>query len=77
VVQLLRGYHSKHTKSWDEYLEYIQHSYNRAIHSSIHKSPFETYFGYLPPSSFDYVFGKQNNEEDSLEKEAKQAKKIC
>ena len=57
VVQLLRGYCGKHPKSWDEYLEYIQHAYNKAIHSSINKSSFETCFGYLPPSPFDCVFG--------------------
>jgi len=57
VVQLLRGYCGKHPKSWDEHLEYIQHSYNRAIHSSINKSTFDTCFGYLPPSPFDCVFG--------------------
>jgi len=55
IVQLLRGYCSKHPKSWDEYLEYIQHSYNRVIHYSIYNSPYETYFGYLPPSPFDYM----------------------
>ena len=64
VVKLLRGYCGKHPKSWDEHLEYIQHAYNN-------KSPFETYFGYLPPSPFDYVFGQQKNEENSLEKEEK------
>jgi len=43
VVQLLRDYYGKHPTSWDEHIEYIQHSYNRIIHSSINKSPFETY----------------------------------
>ena len=76
VVQLLRGYCDKHSKSRDEHLEYIQHSYNRKIHFSINKSPFETYFGYLPPSPFDCVFGKQKEEEDSLEKEEKQVEKF-
>ena len=57
VVQFLRGYCGKHPKSWDEHLEYIQHAYNREIHSSINKSPFEDYFCYLPPSPFDCVFG--------------------
>jgi len=76
VVHLLRGYCGKHPKSWDEHLEYIQHAYNKVIHSSINKSPFETYFGYLPPSYFDCVFGYQRDEEDSLEKEEKQAEKF-
>ena len=64
VVQLLRGCCGKHTKSWDEHLEYIQYSYNKAIYSSINKSPFETCLGYLPPSPFDCVFGQQKDEED-------------
>jgi hypothetical protein len=55
-VQLLRGYNNKHPKTWDEKLVYIQHSYNRALHSSTNKSPFETCFGYLPPSPFDIVW---------------------
>jgi len=76
VVQLLRGYSGKHLKSRDEHLEYIQHAYNRAIHSSINKSPFETCFGYLPPSPFDCVFGQQKDEENSLEKEEQQATKF-
>lgn len=73
VVQLLRGYYNKHNKSQDEYLEYLQHSYNRAIHSSIGKSPFETYFNYFPPLPFDYnMFDQQKNKGDSLMKEEKQ-----
>lgn len=35
LVQLLRGYCGKHPKSLDEHIEYIQHAYNREIHSSI------------------------------------------
>ena len=34
VVQLLKGYCSKHPKLWDEQLQYIQHAYNHATHSS-------------------------------------------
>ena len=34
VIQLLQGYCSKHPKIWDENLCYVQHSYNRAKHSS-------------------------------------------
>jgi hypothetical protein len=41
LVQLLRGYNKKHRKTWDEQLVYIKHSYNRAIHSSTNKSPFD------------------------------------
>ena len=45
IVHLLRGYCSKHPKLWDEQLHYIQHAYNRAIHSSTKRSPFEICFG--------------------------------
>jgi len=57
VIQLLRGYCSKHTKLWDEHFCYVQHAYNRAKHSSTHISPFETCFGFVPQSPMDFVFG--------------------
>ena len=60
VVHLLRGYCAKHPKLWDEQLHYVQHAYNRAIHSSTQKSPFETCFGYFSKSSLDFVYGKDS-----------------
>jgi hypothetical protein len=62
VVHLLQGYCAKHPKLWDEQLHYVQHAYNRAIHSSTQKSPFETCFGYLPKSPLDFIFGKDTVE---------------
>ena len=59
VVQLLRGYCSKHPKLWDEYLHYVQHAYNHAMHSSIQRSPFETCLGYFPKSPMDIDFVKE------------------
>jgi hypothetical protein len=73
LVQLLRGYNNKHPKTWDEQLIYIQHSYNRAIHSSTNKSPFQTCFGYLPPSKFDIVYGKWKEEEKLQGEEKKES----
>jgi len=61
LIQLLRGYNNKHSKTWDEQLVYIQHSSNKALHSSTNKSPFKTYFGYLPPSPFN-VDGHRKDE---------------
>jgi hypothetical protein len=61
VVHLLRGYCGKHPKLWDEHLPYVQHSYNRAVHSSTHRSPFETCFGYLPKDPFYMVFGREDD----------------
>ena len=58
MIQLLRGYCSKHPKLWDEHLCYVQHAYNRAKHYSTQRSPFETCFGFTPRSPLDFVFGK-------------------
>jgi hypothetical protein len=63
LVQLLRGYNQKHSKTWDENLVYIQHSYNRAVHTSTGKSPFETCFGYFPPSPLDIAYGATRRSE--------------
>jgi len=52
------AYCSKHPKLWDEHLHYVQHAYNRAKHSSMQTSPFETCFGYFPKSPLDFIFGK-------------------
>ncbi|CAL2257437.1 unnamed protein product [Prunus armeniaca] len=41
MVHLLRGYNSKHPKTWDESHPYLQFAFNRAIHGSTLKSPFE------------------------------------
>ena len=58
VIQLLRGYSSKHPKLSGEHLCYVQHAYNNAKHFSTQRSPFETYFGFTPRSPLDFVFGK-------------------
>jgi hypothetical protein len=56
---------------------YIQHSYNRAIHTSTGKSPFETCFGYFPPSPLDVVYGQQGGvREDIIIGEALKVKKF-
>ncbi|CAL2256728.1 unnamed protein product [Prunus armeniaca] len=44
MVHLLRGYNSKHPKTWDESLPYLQFAFNRAIHGSTLKSPFEQWY---------------------------------
>jgi len=70
LVQLLRGYNNKHPNTCDEKLFYIQHFYNKALHSSTKKYPFETYFGYSPP--FDIVYG-QHKVEAGLQGDEKKA----
>lgn len=49
---------------WDEYLHYVQHTYNQALHSSTGISPFETCFGYLPKSPMDFLFGEEAQEDE-------------
>jgi hypothetical protein len=56
VVHLLQGYCSKHPNLWDEQLHYVKHAYNRSMHSSTHKSAFETCLGYFPKSPMDFSF---------------------
>ena len=58
VIQLLKGYCSKHPKLWDEHLCYVQHAYNHVKHSSTQRSPFETCFSFTPKSPLDFVFEK-------------------
>ncbi|CAL2270811.1 unnamed protein product [Prunus armeniaca] len=41
MVHLLKGYNSKHPKTWDENLPYLQFAFNRVIHYSTLKTPFE------------------------------------
>ena len=47
LVHSLRSYFAKN-KQWDAYLHIIQHSYNRATHSSTGFSPFEVCYGFQP-----------------------------
>jgi hypothetical protein len=40
IVHILHMYNSKHPRIWDESLPYVEHSYNRALHSSTATAPF-------------------------------------
>jgi hypothetical protein len=53
IVHILRVYNSKHPRTWDESLSYVQHSYNRALHSSIGHIPFEVGLGFQPLGPID------------------------
>jgi hypothetical protein len=75
-VYLLRGYNQKNLRTWDENLIYKQHSYNKTFHTSTSKSPFETFFGYFPPSPLDFVYGKQGGVREDLTGDALKEKKI-
>jgi len=47
-------------------LLYIQHSYNKVVHTSTGNSTFETCFGYFPPSPLDITYGKQGGVREYL-----------
>jgi hypothetical protein len=40
IVHILYMYNSKHPRNWYESLPYVQHSYNKALHSSTDHIPF-------------------------------------
>ena len=61
MVHLLRGYCNKHPKLWDDQIQYVQHAYNQALHSSTKSSPFETCFGSLPKTPLSLTFGKDDD----------------
>jgi hypothetical protein len=53
IVHILRMYNSKHPRTWDESLTYVQHSYNRALHSSTGHNPFQVGLGFQPLGPID------------------------
>jgi hypothetical protein len=48
-------YNSKHPRTWDESLPYVQHSYNQALHSSTDHNPFQAGLGFQPLGPIDVV----------------------
>ena len=48
VIRFLQNYCYEHPRAWGEQLQHMQ----------CIKSPFETYFGYLPKTPMEFSFGK-------------------
>lgn len=48
IVHILCMYNSKHPQTWDESLPYVQHNYNRSLHSSTSRSLFQVGLGFQP-----------------------------
>jgi hypothetical protein len=53
VVHILRMYNSKHPRTWDETLLYVQHNYNTTLHNSTGHSPFQVGLGFQPLGPID------------------------
>jgi hypothetical protein len=53
IMHILRMYNSNQPRTWDEILPYVQHSYNRALHSSTDHSPFQLRLGFQPLDPID------------------------
>jgi hypothetical protein len=53
IVHILCMYNSKHPCTWDESLPYVQHNYNRALHSSTGHNPFQVGLGFQPLCPID------------------------
>jgi hypothetical protein len=66
LVYILRGYNQNHPNTRYENMIYIQNSHNKVVHTSIGKSPFETCFGYLPPSPLNVVCGQQGGAREDI-----------
>jgi hypothetical protein len=53
IMHILCMYNSKHPRTWDDSLPYVQHSYNRALHSSTGHIPFQVGLGFQPLGPMD------------------------
>jgi len=65
IVHILRMYNSKHPHTWDESLPYVQHNYNRAMHSSIGHNPFQACLGFHPLDPIDIALPIAYTQEES------------
>ena len=65
IVHIPRMYNSKHPRTWDESLPYVQHSYNWALHSSTGHIPFQVGLGFQPLGPMDVALPLANTSADS------------
>jgi hypothetical protein len=67
VVHILRMYKSKHPCTWDDNLPYVQHNYNRAIHSSTSHNPFQVGLGFQPLGPIDVALPLASTQTESIQ----------
>ena len=71
IVHILCMYNSKHPHTWDKSLAYVQHSYNRALHTSTGHSPFQVGFGFQPLCPIDVAMPLAATHTDSARVQSK------
>ncbi|KAM1724678.1 hypothetical protein ACFX11_023101 [Malus domestica] len=76
MIHLLRGYNSRHPRTLDASLPYLQFAFNRAIHSSTLKSHFEVCLGYLLSSPFDMTFSLDDKQKGKEEEDRLKAQRL-
>lgn len=52
-MHILRMYKCKKPHTWDERLPYVQHNYNKSLHSSTGHIPFQVGLGFQPLGPID------------------------
>ena len=65
IVHIFHMYNSKNPRTWDASLPYVQHSYNRALHSSTNHSPFQVGLGFQPLCPIDVAMPFADTQVDS------------
>jgi len=55
LIQMLRAIIRKNLKNWEDYLPFIEFTYNRSVHSTTDYSPFEIVYGFNPLTPLDLI----------------------
>jgi hypothetical protein len=78
IMHILHMYNSKHLRTWYESLPYVQHSYNRDLHSSTDHIPFQVGIGFQPLGPIDVSRSLATTQEESfhVQSEADKATKF-
>jgi hypothetical protein len=57
-------YNSKHPHTWDESLPYVQHNYNKSLHSSTDHNPFQVGLRFQPLGPIDVTLPLATTQEE-------------
>ena len=69
IVHILRLYNSKHPRTWDESLPYVQHSYNKDMHNLANHNPFQVGLRFQPLGPMDVALPLAATQADSYHAE--------